>query len=876
MAVPTPSQSASSQSQSQSQSPSLAQHSHSPPVSSDGAAQHRARRRRIAALRPDLTASLVVFLVAMPLSLGIAVATGAPVAAGLISAVIGGIVAGALGGAALQVSGPAAGLTVVVAGLIATYGWRVTCAVTAAAGLVQILFGVSRVARAALAVSPAIVHGMLGGIGLTIVFGQLHVILGGEPSSHAIDNIAALPGRIVHSHNGAALIGTVTIVVILLWPQLVRRLPSGLRVIPAPLAAIAVGTTLAAAVHLDLPRVDLPGSILGSVALPVFPDRDWSGIVIGVLTIAIVASVESLLSAVAVEKLAAAHGRGAGRVGLDRELLGQGAANVLSGLAGGLPVTGVIVRGSTNVAAGARTRASAVLHGVWVLLFAVLLGGVVEWIPLSALAGLLVVVGVRLVDVAHLRHVRRHGELPVYVVTLVGVVTLDLLQGVVLGMATALGLVGRRVLWSNIHLIRSGETWRVDVEGTLSFLSLPRLARVLGRVPTGASVSIELVVDYLDHAAFDHLHAWCAAHERAGGHVTVDEIGHAWFRPSRDGQAHRRRTVLPHLPRWFAPWSQWQELAASHGDAHRAKAPGTAGDLGAQGPEPADAADGHVHPVGTMLVGVDEFHRRAASLLRPTLGNLAEGQRPSALFLTCADSRVVPNIITSSGPGDLFTVRNVGNLVPLGRDGGSVAQGWDGDLSVTAALDYAVDVLRVPSIVVCGHSGCGAMQALLSGDADRDPDSALEGWLTHARGALSRMPLPGTESLSPLEQLGRANVVQQLEHLRGHPAVRRALERGPLELVGLYFDISAAYTWVLDEATGRFIDPSVALTAVAPHHRRRPHRGWDTQTGASATARPPTAHPQPAHPQPGPRTRGSGQAPLDSGRHARRRRGTPA
>ncbi len=228
-----------------------------------------------------------------------------------------------------------------------------------------------------------------------------------------------------------------------------------------------------------------------------------------------------------------------------------------------------------------------------------------------------------------------------------------------------------------------------------------------------------------------------------------------------------------------------------------------------------------------MLVGVAEFHRRTAPLLRGTLGELADGQRPSALFLTCVDSRVVPNIITSSGPGDLFTVRNVGNIVPI-------VGGRNADLSVTAALDYAVDVLRVPSIVVCGHSGCGAMQALLSGDLDRDPDSALAGWLTHARAALARMPLPGTEMLSPLEQLGRANVVLQLEHLSGHPAVRRALERGPLELVGLYFDIPAAHTWVLDTASGRFVDPADALTAVPPQ-RRRPPRRWDTPPGVTPT-----------------------------------------
>ncbi len=854
---------------------SSSQHSHSPPGAPDGAARDRVRRRPVAALRPDLQASLVVFLVAMPLSLGIAVASGAPVASGLIAAVVGGIVAGLLGGAPLQVSGPAAGLTVIVAGLVSTYGWRVTCAVTAAAGVVQILFAVSRVARAAVAVSPAIVHGMLGGIGLTIVFGQLHVVLGGEPESRALDNITTLPGRLVNSHDAATLVGTVTIMIIVLWPRLVRMLPRQLRAIPAPLAAVAFGTAIAAAFHLDLPRVDLPGAILDSVSLPRFPRGDWTGIVLGVFTVAVVASVESLLSAVAVEKLPGAHHRPGKRpISLDRELFGQGSANILSGLAGGLPVTGVIVRSSTNVAAGARTRASAVLHGVWVLLFAVFLGRVVEWIPLSALAGLLVVVGIRLVDISHLRHVRRHGELPVYVVTLVGVVALDLLQGVALGLVTALGLILRRVLWSNIHLVRSGEVWQVEVEGTLSFVSLPRLSRVLGRIPPGAPVLIELMVDYLDHAVFDHLQAWCTGHERAGGSVTVDEVGHAWFRQSQNGQVQRRRTVVPHLPRWFAPWSQWQELTAAHtDDAHHVDSqiesrpdPRETAGTGADGVRP---LDGHAHPVDTMLVGVAEFHRRAAPLLRGTLGGLAEAQRPSALFLTCADSRVVPNIITSSGPGDLFTIRNIGNLVPLGASGETARGERDSDLSVTAALDYAVNVLRVPSIVVCGHSGCGAMRALLSGDVDNDPDSALAGWLTHARGALSRIPLPGTEVLPPLEQLGRANVVQQLEHLRGHPAVRGALEQGRLELVGLYFDISAAYTWVLDQATGHFVDPSEALTAAAPH-RRRASRRWDTPAPTASTTGPATVHPPSA-----PHTGGPGKTLVD-GHRARRRRGTPA
>ena len=146
--------------------------------------------------RYDVPASLVVFLVALPLSIGIAVASGAPVVAGLIAAIVGGIVCAAVGGSPLQVSGPAAGLTVVVAELVAQFGWKATCAITAAAGVLQVLLGLSRIARAALAIAPIVVHAMLAGIGITIALQQAHVLLGGGPRSNAWENLSTLPGQL--------------------------------------------------------------------------------------------------------------------------------------------------------------------------------------------------------------------------------------------------------------------------------------------------------------------------------------------------------------------------------------------------------------------------------------------------------------------------------------------------------------------------------------------------------------------------------------------------------------------------------------------------------------------------------------------------------
>ncbi|MGQ0774976.1 MAG: SulP family inorganic anion transporter [Pseudonocardiales bacterium] len=745
------------------------------------------QRRAWTVVRHDVPASLVVFLVAVPLSLGIAVATGAPVMAGLIAAVVGGIVAGLLGGSRLQVSGPAAGLTVVVADLIVQFGWGVMCAITVAAGLLQVVFGVSRVARAALAISPAVVHAMLAGIGITIALGQLHVLLGGSAGTDSITNLVDLPAQLLDIHDPAAVVGLAVIAVLLIWPRLPRPLPH----IPAPLVAVVGVTALATMFTLDVERVMLPGSLLDSLHLPDVPGGMWGGVLTGVLTVAVIASVESLLSAVAVDKMS-----NGGKTNFDRELIGQGAANTVSGMLGGLPVTGVIVRGSTNVAAGARTRASAVLHGGWVLLFSVLLVGLIELIPLAALAGLLVVIGVGLVKLSDVRTAHRQGELVIYLVTVAGVVFLNLLEGVLIGLGLSLLLVLRRVVWSVVHAQRvqpaseqEPACWRVVVEGTLSFLSVPRLTRVLAQVPAGSHVVVELAVDFLDHAAYEHLATWQRQHEANGGTVVVDEVG-----PARrdDNGGSSRRVRMPALPRAFSPWWVWQ---AQRGDR-----------------DPKDQEPGALR---TLLTGVQEYHRRSVPEVRPHLEQLTDGQRPRALFLTCTDSRVVPNVITSSGPGDLYTVRNIGNLVPL--------PGHDSDSSVAASLEYAVNHLKVPSILVCGHSGCAAMYGLLGGGT---VTGSLGRWLQWGLPSLDALraghPVgvaAAAQGRAEVDQLSMVNVARQVEVLRTHPAVRDAVAAGRVHVAGLFLDISTARLLLLDPEARRFVpvpDDQLPTGLVAP------------------------------------------------------------
>lgn len=782
---------------------------HSPPPS----------RGRFRVSGADLSASITVFLIAVPMSLGLAVAMDAPLAAGLVSAAIGGIVAGLLGGTPLQVSGPSAGLTVVTAELIQIYGWRTTCAITIGAGLLQILLGSLRAARNALAVSPAIVHGTLAGIGVAIALAQLHIVLGEAPRSSALDNALALPAHVEHFSPAGPLVGALTITLLVLWPRLPGRVGGALRRIPAALAAVFVATAVAAVAAPGIARVDLPS--WRSHALPEVPQGPMAALAAAVLTVTLVASLESLLAAVSVDKLAADRaaappkpgGKAAApvkRSDLDRELRAQGVANALSGLAGGLAVSGGAVRSSANVRAGAETRAATVLHGVWVLLAAVLLVTALEWIPLAALAALVMVVGIQMVSFAHIRKVHRHREFLVYGATISGVLLAGVLEGVAIGIVVAVAVALHRLARTRITVTEHDGRYLVTARGQLTFLAVPRLSRVLGRLPQGVHAVVELDGFFMDHAAYETIQDWYAAQTAMGGQIEFT---------GRSGGRIAEPASAAHS--CCRPWTPWRNHHC-HDRVHET-GPGTtdhtAHTVTPTAPVTVSASAGERQGGHRLLSGLSSFQRTTAPLVREELARLAaEGQRPSQLFLTCADSRLVTSMITASGPGDLFTVRNVGNLVPPPGTGDA-----GGDDSVAAAIEYAVDVLKVESITVCGHSGCGAMQALL-GAAPKTPGTPLWRWLRHGLPSLERMRskhhswarIAGRLPADAVEQLCLTNVVQQLEHLRAHESVARRLAAGTLQLHGMYFHVGEAQAYLLTEGASSGTGPDEVFARVAP------------------------------------------------------------
>jgi MFS superfamily sulfate permease-like transporter len=626
----------------------------------------------------DFLASIVVFLVALPLCMGIAIACGAPVAAGLITGIIGGIVVGSIAGSPLQVSGPAAGLIVLVYEIVHQYGLETLGIIVLFAGLIQLAAGMLHLGQWFRAVSPSVIKGMLAGIGVLILASQFHVMVDDRPRGSGVENLIMIPDAVAKSlswsdfnnremrqfrsdalrdagdlhrrqahlqhavsepahdprahvpalideqesivrdleqmssrlaafeeqdggnrrlqriraaadearshgqaslaalgsgdlaaaaeaqalasqsleelldrsknHSFAALLGLVTVAVIALW----GAAPDRLRVIPAPLVAVIIATAGAAVLALPVFYVEVPNRLWEELHFPtwsVFQTTPWQLLLRDAVVIAVVASAETLLCASAVDRM-----QNGPRTRYDRELCAQGVGNMLCGCVGALPMTGVIVRSSANINAGATTRRSAILHGVWLLVFVSGLTFLLRMIPTASLAAILVYTGYKLIDLKSIRELYRYGwgEVAIYAATVVTIVVADLLTGVLVG----IGLAAVKLLYTFSHLnikLESQLTSGISLlrlSGAATFLRLPKLASYLERVPRGAELHVEFDhLDYIDHACLDLLMTWARQHEAGGGKLVIDwDSLHATVRrdrstvpPSNHGEASNER-----------------------------------------------------------------------------------------------------------------------------------------------------------------------------------------------------------------------------------------------------------------------------------------------------------------------------------------------
>ena len=487
-------------------------------------------------LGQDAPAGLVVFLVALPLCLGISLASGAPLLAGVVAGIVGGVLVSWLSGSALSVTGPAAGLTTIVLAGIATLGsFPAMAAATAVAGVMQVIMGLGRAGIIALYFPAAVIRGMLAAIGIILIMKQIPHFLGADSDffedlnfsqADGLNTFSAIGAAIRGLSPGSVLVGTVSLVLLLLWDTKAIKRQAWARLVPGALVAVLVAVGINQLLgafapglqvrpeHLvTLPVISSMQQLVGAMTFPDLAALRNPATYGVALTIAVVASLETLLSVEAVDNLDPQKRH----TPTNRELMAQGTGNLVSGLLGGLPVTAVIVRSSANISAGGQTRMSAFIHGLLLLVSLVFLGSILNLIPLSALAAVLLLVGYKLTKPALYRMQWRLGreQFVPFIITIVAVLFTDLLKGVAIGLALGFFFILRDNSKAGSYL--RNEPTPEDDPGLLhlrlpehvSFLNKASIVTTLEQLPAGSRVILDGTrSDVIDHDVLEAIESF--------------------------------------------------------------------------------------------------------------------------------------------------------------------------------------------------------------------------------------------------------------------------------------------------------------------------------------------------------------------------------
>jgi MFS superfamily sulfate permease-like transporter len=472
----------------------------------------------------DIPAGIVVFLVALPLCLGIALASGAPLMSGIMAGIVGGTIVAMFSGSELSVSGPAAGLAVVVLHAIQSLGsFEVFLCAVVIAGLLQILLGIVRAGVIGDFVPASVIRGMLAAIGVMIILKQIPHAVGwdieGEMDEEIIQPFHHSP--IEHLGNifdnitvGAMIISASCLALLLLWDSSFMKKRSWTKLIPGPLLAVILGMVMneiftmsgspLMLTHESGHLVQLPvgASLSSMIVLPNFSQIFSPDVLMVAITIALIGSVESLLSIEAADQLDPEK-----RISnTNRELVAQGIGNTVSGLLGGLPITSVIVRSSTNVYAGGRTRLATFTHGFMLLVCVLAIPMLLNHIPLAALAAILISVGYKLTSVKVIREMWQHGwqQFVLFAVTLVAIVATDLLIGIGIGLAIGVTYIIRTNMIKSVVLVHDGAHYLVRFNKDMSFVNKSELKQHLRSIPDRSEVIIDgTKIQFIDHDIYE-------------------------------------------------------------------------------------------------------------------------------------------------------------------------------------------------------------------------------------------------------------------------------------------------------------------------------------------------------------------------------------
>jgi MFS superfamily sulfate permease-like transporter len=724
-------------------------------------------------LAKDLPAGLVVFLVALPLCLGVALASNAPLFSGVLAGIVGGIVVGLLSGSHSSVAGPAAGLTAIVATQIQTLGsFRAVLLATVIAGLLQIVLGVLRAGFVAAFFPSSVIKGLLAAIGLILILKQIPHVLGhdnnplGALAFEQLDQENTFTELIVAAfdvHGGAALVGISSIAVLVLWDKL---RPLARSRVPGPLVVVIFGVLVSQLLSAAWPslalqtshRVNVPvasaeGGFAALLELPDFSQLLNPAIYVAAVTLAIVASLETLLNLQAVDRVDPKQRRSPP----DRELWAQGVGNVLAGMVGGLPITSVIVRSSVNVNAGNSTRLSTVFHGVLLLGCVLLVPQLLNQIPLASLGAILVMTGLKLASPKLVKQMWSEGRaqfLP-FAATVVAIVAMDLLDGIALGLLVAVGFILHSNLRRPLRRVRekhaTGEVLRIELANQVSFLNRAALERALHSVPRGGHVLLDArSTDYIDPDVMDLLDDFHKTTAPAHG-VDVSLVGFKDRYPGLEDKID------------FVDFSSR--------DVRDALTP---------------------EQVVQILKDGNQRFRSGERLTRDLLRQVSatsKGQTPMAVVLSCMDSRTPAELIFDLGIGDIFSVRIAGNVA---RE------------KVLGSMEYGTLVAGAKLILVLGHTSCGAVRAAV--ELARQNQTAEEATGCTHLGLLVNeiqnaidpaipMPVPDNPEApvrdSYVDDVARRNVQRTMAIIRQRSEpLNRRIEAGLLAVVGGLYNVS--------------------------------------------------------------------------------------
>jgi len=720
------------------------------------------------ALPKDLVASVVVFLVALPLCLGIALASNAPLMAGIISGVVGGLVVAWISGSHTSVSGPAAGLAAVVfAQIAALKSFEAFLVAVMLAGLLQIGLGAMRAGFIAAFFPSSVIKGLLAAIGVLLVLKQIPHVVGHDADPEGEMEFMQPDGQNTFSElfasmfdfeAGATLVGLLSLALLLVWD---RTKLKQLRV-PAPLVVVLLGVLVNQALrhfgsswvisesHLvQVPTAASIAELFQQMPRPDFRALSNPGVYTAAFTIAIVASLETLLNLEAVDKLDSRKRTSPP----NRELVAQGIGNCVAGLLGGLPLTSVIVRSSVNINAGAVTRMSAFIHGVLLLLLVVLVPHWLNEIPLAALAAILLATGLKLASPALFRQMWAEGRnqfLP-FIVTIVAIVLTDLLVGILIGLGISVLFIlhsnFRRPLRRFMEHHVGGEVLRIELANQVSFLNRAVLEQSLNSVPSGGHVVLDARnTDYIDPDVLDLIQDFRTQTAPARG-IFLSLVG------------FKERYVMDdHI--------QYVDVSTRE-------------------------VQTQLDPARVLKIlqeGNARFVRgeRVSRDLMRQVNATAQGQFPLAVVLSCMDSRTSTELVFDLGLGDIFSIRVAGNIAME---------------DALASMEYGCAVAGAKLLLVLGHTRCGAVKATVDivhrqVDACQasgcDHIKSITGYIQHAVEA--EHETRGDRSAHNeafVDRVARLNVLHTMEVIRRRSATLRGLlERRQIALVGGLYCVS--------------------------------------------------------------------------------------